>query len=58
MGQILRGLPRVCTVGESEDYLERISEKHFRGALGKILEYIPLKKKTKDLHIQDFFNQI
>lgn len=34
-------------MGESEDYLERISEKHFRGALGKILEYIPLKKKLK-----------
>lgn len=27
--------------GESEDYFERISEKHFRGVLGKILEYIP-----------------
>ena len=53
----VEGAAKSLHFGESEDYFERISEKHFRGVLGKILEYIPLKK-TKDLHAQGFCNQI
>lgn len=56
-GADFEGAAESLHFGESEDYFERISEKHFRGVLGKILEYIPLKN-TKDLHAQGFCNQI